>query len=148
MNKAAYQTQKNKGDDTKMARKTVKVEIPTNPDELLKLLKAVLEKHGEDGADSPLKALAMANLATRTSAADAANDEANRLYRLAEIETKKRGAAFGTAQTPDTALFVLTQVRDMLLTIHKGNPQKLQNWGFQVVEGSATTNKPKTTKPS
>ena len=126
-----------------MARKTVRVEIPANPDERLKLLKAVQTKHSGDADASPLKALPMATLATQTGVAEAAHNEANRLYRMAEIETKKRDGAFGATQTPETALFVLTQVRDMLLSVYKSNPQELQKWGFQVVEGSASTNKPK-----
>lgn len=126
-----------------MARKTVRAKIPANPDERLKLLKKVLAKHEADGTSSPLNALAMDVLEAKTEEADSAHQEADRLYKLAEIETKKRDAAFGTAQNPDTAVFILSQARAILLGINKANPQALQNWGFEVVEGSASTNKPK-----
>lgn len=118
-----------------MARKTVKVEIPANPDDLLLLLKKVIAKNELDGVNSPLKGLNMATFAAKTGIAAASNSEMQRLYDVAKIETGKRDNALGSIQTADTALYILGQIRDMLLAIYKDNPRELGQWGFDVVEG-------------
>lgn len=121
-----------------MARKTVRVDIPTNPDDLLQLLEKVIAKNAADGAASPLKSLNMATFEAKTQVALAANSEMQRLYELAKIETGKRDNAFGSIQTADTALYILGQIRDLLLVIYKNNPRELGQWGFGVVEGEVT----------
>ena len=127
-----------------MARKTTRVEIPTNPDELLNLLGKVEAKHEADGANSPLKSLDMARFAELRATASAANDEAGNLYRLAKIQTDLRDHAFGAIQTSGTELFILSQIRNLLLAIHQENPRMLGEWGFEVVEGEISAGrKPK-----
>lgn len=122
-----------------MARKTVKVKIPENPDELILLLGKILAKHQSDGANSPLKSLEMQLFETLLNVASAANAEMQRLYDLAKIETGKRDNAFGSAQTNQTLLYITAQIRDLLLVIYKTNPRELGQWGFDVVEGEVTT---------
>ena len=126
-----------------MARKTTKVEIPKNTDELLILFKRVLAKNAAEGADSPVKGLHMDVMQSQTEIAEASQAKSKEYDRMSQIETAKRDDAIGTAQTNDTALYVLTQVRDMLLTIHKGNPKMLGEWGFTVVEGTSHAPEPK-----
>ncbi len=129
-----------------MARKTTKVDIPKNADDLMILLGNVLKKNSADGANSPLKSLPMDALQTRTDAAQDAQGKAKELERLAQIQTATRDDALGTAQTPDTARYILTQVRDLLLSLHKDNPKKLGEWGFTVVEGEAVSRNDKPVK--
>ncbi len=129
-----------------MSRKTVKVEIPNNPDDLLLLLGKVIAKNAADGADSPIKSLNMTTFEAKTTIAATANAEMQRLYDLAKIETGKRDNAFGTMQTEDTVLYILGQIRDMLLAIYKNNPRELGQWGFDVVEGEVTLKRATTAK--
>ena len=124
-----------------MSRKTTRVEIPRNADELIVLLREVLEKNAELGDDSPLKSLPMDVMQDRTGVAAQAQEKAKELERLAKIETSKRDNAFGTVQIEGGALYILTQVRDLLLTIHKANPAMLGEWGFDVIEGEAVTHR-------
>lgn len=126
-----------------MARKTTKVAIPKNVDDLLLLLAAVSAKNEADGATSPLLALNMAAMKDHAASAKAAQTKAKELQRLAEIQTATRDEALGSAQTPGSALFVLTQARDLLLTLYKDNPKKLGEWGFTVSEGEVSTPRPK-----
>ena len=121
-----------------MARKTTRVDIPGNPDELLKLLGQVLKKHEADGANSPLKSLDMTLFASLLATASAANDASADLYRQAKIQTDIRDAAFGTIQTSGSELFVLSQIRNLLLAIYQENPRMLGDWGFDVIEGESS----------
>lgn len=127
-----------------MARRTVKVLIPENPDDALSLFKSVLDKNTLDGNDSPLKAINMALMQTLYNIAQASNDEMKRLYGLAEIETVKRDNAFGAAQNHETLYYILTQIRDLLLVLYKDNPKELEKWGFTVtIKESISRPKPK-----
>ena len=125
-----------------MARKTVKVKIPNNPDDLMLLLGKILAKHQADGANSPLKGLEMQLFETLLNIAGAANSEMQRLYDLAKIETGKRDNALGTMQTNQTLLYITGQIRDLLLVIYKTNPRELGQWGFDVIEGEVSTPRP------
>ena len=122
-----------------IAQKTVRVEIPTNPDALILLLSSIWLKHQADGSSSPLNGLGMEMFQTLMNIANAANTEMKRLYEEAKIETAKRDNAFGSAQTRDTLLYIVTQIRDLLLVIYKSNPRELGAWGFTVVEGQHST---------
>ena len=121
-----------------MARKTTKVEIPKNADDLLILMNNVLAKNAADGAASPLKTLNMEAMQSKSEVAGAAQAKSKEYERLSQIETANRDDAIGTAQTLDSALYILTQARDLLLTINKANPKMLGEWGFNVVEGTAS----------
>lgn len=135
---------------TIMSRKTTKVEIPKNADELLILLHQVLAKNAADGVDSPIKSLHMSVMQDKTDIAEASQAASKNYERMSQIETAKRDEAIGTAQTTDSALYILTQVRDLLLTIYKSNPKMLGEWGFTVIEGtvSATAATPPASKAS
>ena len=124
-----------------MARKTIKVEIPRNAEDKLILLDKVVAKNEELGDDSPVKGLPMGAMKTLTATAHVAQDKSKDLERLAKIQTATRDNAFGTAQTENTAIYILTQVRDLLLSLYKSNPQQLGEWGFDVQEGETVTHR-------
>lgn len=135
-----------------MARRTIRVEIPTGkPDDIIALAKDVHTKHAADGVDSPLDTDMMATLNTKTTSADTKNASAKQHDAQAQALRQDRDTLLGladgqTADTPDTALNLLTYTRDALLLKYRGSEEKLSEYGFNVVIGSAKspTKKPKT----
>ena len=135
-----------------MARRTIRVEIPTGkPDDLIALAKNVRTKHVADGADSPLDTDMLNTLNTKTTSAETKNASAKQHDEQAQALRQDRDTSLGladgqTADSPDTVLNLLTYTRDALLLKFRGNEEKLSEYGFNVVVGSAKspTKKPKT----
>ena len=116
----------------------MRVVIPKNPDDLIKLSKGIGDKHTADGAGSPLASLNMADFTAKTATADAQNQASAKLYRDAEKATQNRDLALGGDRTTQgTVNYYVAAVRDMLLGIYKGNEQKLGDWGFTVDQSAA-----------
>jgi hypothetical protein len=110
-----------------------RINIPQNPDELITLAKAIVAKHTEDGAASPLSGLEMPDMANKTTTADTHNKAAAKLYRDAEKATQDRELALGSNNpVKGTVLHYVRSVRDVLQGLNKGNEQKLGSWGFDV----------------
>jgi hypothetical protein len=110
-----------------------RVIIPKNKDAAIKLAQAILNKHQTDGGSSPLAVLNIADMTAKTTAADAQNQLAVKLYRDAETATENRDNALGRDYTTaGTVNYYLVSARDLLLGIYKGNEQKLGDWGFAV----------------
>jgi hypothetical protein len=140
----AVHSNNNKNERNTMAR----INIPSNPDAVIELAKHITLKHDADGAGSPLMALDMADFAVKTDTADEQNQLAAKLYRDAEKATQDRDVALGKGKgTPKTLRLYVTQVRDLLQGIHKGNEKKLGDWGFEVDDSPAPAKK-KAAKPS
>ncbi len=77
-----------------------------------------------------------------------ANKEAKDLEKLAEEKTKTRDLNLGKADgqgvaTPDTAMFFVTKLRDIVLAENKTNPKVLGEWGFVVDNSPKAKKKPK-----
>jgi len=116
----------------------MRVIIPKNPDDLIKLSKGIGAKHTTDGAGSPLASLNMADFTAKTTTADTQNQASSKLYRDAETATQTRDLALGAGRiTQGTVNYYVAAVRDILLGIYKGNEQKLGAWGFTVVDQSS-----------
>ena len=115
-----------------------RVNVPTNPDDLIALAQAIVKKHKADGAGSPLAALNMTEMDTKTIAAESAAQ----LYRDAEKATQERDLALGSGNpVKGTVLNYVRSVRDVLSGINKGNEQALGDWGFEVDQSTAPTSK-------
>jgi hypothetical protein len=114
-----------------------RINIPSNPDDLIKLAQAIGKKHTTDGATSPLTALNMADMNTKTTTADTQNQSSAKLYRDAETATQNRDNALGDKSTQGTVNCYVASVRDVLLGLYKGNEQKLGDWGFTVDQSAA-----------
>ncbi|MCF8278080.1 MAG: carboxypeptidase-like regulatory domain-containing protein [Flavobacteriales bacterium] len=124
-----------------MARKNVKVVIPTNADDLIQLAQDIIAKHTADGAASPLNGLDMTAFETRVSNAAAKNALQKQLRRDAEMATEDRDGLLGkrkdqNVNTDGTVVNVSARVRDILLGTLKGNEQQLGQWGYQVNQSS------------
>jgi hypothetical protein len=99
----------------------MRVIIPSNPDDLIKLAQAIGKKHTADGAGSPLTALNMTDMAAKTTTADTQNTTSAQLYRDAEKATQNRDNALGDKSTQGTVDCYVASARDVLLGLFKGN---------------------------
>ena len=118
-----------------MAARKPRIEIPKNPDDLIKLLEKVTTKHEKDAANSPLKDLEMSPFKSLTAEAKKQHSDGEDFRKKAESCTQARDLALGTgrkAVEKGTALFILLKIRDTLMGRYKGEEQKLGDWGFAV----------------
>jgi len=126
-----------------MARKTVRVDVPTsNPDKLIQLGKDILTQNAKAPASNQLDAAKMGKLKTAIGIADGNNVQAKQLDGQSQLLRQQRDTALGTAtgqtaMTPDTALNLINYSRDLLLTNNAGNEELLSQYGFNVVIGQA-----------
>jgi len=126
-----------------MARKTVRVDIPSNsPDDFIKLGRDIHAKHVADGASSPLNTDKMLALKAALDLAEPKNVQAKQLDAQAQTLRQARDTSMGTAdgqnaQTPGTGLNLVSNARDQLLLTFEGNEESLSQWGFNVVIGTA-----------
>lgn len=125
-----------------MAKTNVKVDIPSNrPDDLIILGDTIEKKNTELADASPLKSLNMAALKAGLTAAKAKREEASMLHKRAEKLNQEANLALGlgesqNSKTPDTVLNIIISARDVLLGINRGKEEALNDWGFNVVNGS------------
>lgn len=127
-----------------MARKNVRVVIPSNAEELIHLGESIQAKHVADGANSPLNGLSMADFETKLNEAKAKHNLQRQLHRDAEMATEERDGLLGkrkdqSMSTDGTVLNIIARVRDILLGQHKGQEQQLGQWGFDVNQSSTST---------
>jgi hypothetical protein len=112
----------------------MRINIPSNPDQLISLAQSVLAQHTKLGAASPLNGIeGIANFGAQVDTADTNNDLADTLYKQAETATENRDKALGpNATTPGYVRYFVTSARDVLAGLNKGNEHKLGDWGFEV----------------
>ncbi len=128
-------------------RRIVRVEIPKNADDLLKLAALVIAKHNELGNLSPIKGVNMTDMFTKNSEANYNNAKAAEQRRLAEQskELRDRGLGFAAGQntgTEGTLYFYLTAIRDILLGVYKGKEHRLGEFGFEVSSNARASSEP------
>lgn len=137
-----------------MARKTVRINVPLgNPDELVALAKSIHAKHTELAANSPLKGLTDLDpvaFGDNCTKAETQRTNAKDFERKAQEANGKATSLIGIGpgnnqNTKGTLLFGITQIRDLLAAINKGNEEALSGWGFDVVVGQAKS-RSRTTK--
>ena len=126
-----------------MARKTVRVDVPTSsPEALISLGQAILKKHTADGDASPLDNDKMVRLQAALNIAVPQNQAALDADGVAQTARQVRDQALGVADgqtvyTKDTGLNLVTYARDELLVENEGQEEALTAYGFNVVVGSA-----------
>ncbi len=133
-----------------MARKTVRINVPLgNPDDLVSLAQSIHAKHAELKDKSPLKALTeldMDAFGENTTEAEEQRASAKDFERKAQEANGKAAGLIGVGpghsqNTKGTLLFGVTQIRDFLCAVNKGNEEALSGWGFDVVVGQAKSRK-------
>lgn len=129
-----------------MARKTIRVNIPSNkPAEFISLAEQVSKKHLDLGEASPLNvSVQMDVFSGKLDQAKTLRDESKELRRTSESKMEEAMLNLGLApgqntNTPDTIYNLMLKIRDQLLVTYKGNEEKLSEWGFDVVIGQANT---------
>lgn len=130
----------------KMSRLTVKVKYPKNSgDKLLILFEQIIEQHKELGDESPLHHLTWLNMdefEAMTKDARVKRDEALSLRATSEGLMQQSNNIVGishgqTSHTQGTLYFMMTAIRDILLSCYKDNPEMLSTYGFDVVVRTA-----------
>jgi hypothetical protein len=106
--------------------KTVRVGIPVNTEDLLKLAQIIYEKHQSLGDASPLKVIEWDKLGAKVNQALAAHLEAEELKRKTELKYRERD----TLLKPIDEL--VKQSRDLLKALYRSEPKKLGEFGFNV----------------
>jgi hypothetical protein len=136
-----------------MARKTIRIEIPTgSPDDLIKLAEDIKEHHVSLGSGAELDNSKANSPADRAVIAKAKRKKADELNSQAESLREEAATILGiapgqTAETKDTVLYEITGLRDELLIKHRGNEQVLGEYGFNITIGTAKTPGPRKKKP-
>lgn len=116
-----------------MSNPNYRVEIPTNPTELINLAAKVYEKHTELGPDSPLNALAShkwSDNGAKIAQAAAFDKRAQELKKQSEEAINKRNALL-----PDIENSVKGS-RDVLQGVYRETPRTLAQFGFEIIESA------------
>ena len=119
----------------------MRIPIPTNADDFIKLAQALALKHAALGAASPLKNIeGIDNIGTLAATADTQNKLAIDLRQQAETAIETRDRAIGPNSTTLGCLqFLVTSSRDVLAGQNKGAEHKLGEWGFGIIASVAKT---------
>jgi hypothetical protein len=114
-----------------MSYSKMRVEIPSNPAEMLSLAKNINQKHIEDGNASPLIAITSNNWVEEGPKIDYCLEKHNE----AEAYKAKAEAAY---KERDLALEGIGKAvrasRDVLSGVHHENMKRMTDWGFSVTE--------------
>ncbi len=118
-----------------MAANNFRVDVPTNPDDLIKLATKIKDKHAALADASPIKGVKDIDLfAGKLTTADTQNETAKQLAKDGEKATQNRDLALGQSGQlrEQTVRYWVASARDVLLGLNKGNEQALGDWGFTV----------------
>lgn len=135
-----------------MARRTVRVDVPTKkPEDFSKLLNDIKKQHTLLGDDSPLKDdpdIDMTTFIANLTQADGLRSESESLRNQSENKMQQARTLYGTStgqsiNTPGTLLFACDTIKRALLKKYKGNEEMLSTFGFNVVVGQASSPKSK-----
>ena len=123
----------------------MRVDVPTNKDDLVKLGKAIKDKHVALGAASPLSGIEdFDKFAGLVDTAATQHDQSKEFARKSEAATQLADKALGqTGQVREnTVRWFVTAARDLLLATNKGKEQKLGDWSFTVDASAQSTSQP------
>lgn len=125
-----------------MSNPNYRIIIPKSAKTLIDLAEKVLNKHGADGEQSPLKLMQSNSWETnglKVAQALALHNEAEDLKKKSENLNKQRDLLLADVKES------VKGSRDVLLGIYRTNPRELGTWGFEVNE---SVSKPKTDAPT
>ena len=128
-----------------MARVTVRVDVPTNPDDLTDLIGKIIAQDAELNAaapgSSPVNPKDIAALKAVQTTAEPDRDLIAKLQPQIDAAEQRSNNALGladgqTVRTEGTGLFLVTKVRDSLLAEYKGQEKQLEGFGYTIVISS------------
>src|SRR2546430_14602828 len=109
-----------------MGRVTVRIPIPEDPSDTIRLMRTVSDKHTELAAASPLGGLEWDKISPALDSAETQDALSDRCYRDAEKATKERNLQMPVVNE------ALRAARDVLLGVYRSNPNKAGDFGFTV----------------
>ena len=121
-----------------MSNPNYRVNIPTNPKELLDLATQVYQKHTDLGTESPLNTLvshSWTENGSKVAEAVALNKQAEELKRQSEEANGKRNLLLADIENSVKAS------RDLLQGVYRETPRTLSQFGFDVIESVRSTTK-------
>jgi len=123
-------------------RKTIRVVIPTNPEEAIRLALKVMSKHDQDGESSLLRVLEVETFRKSVTTADKENARSGDFRQQSQACVQARDNAVGhqRALVIGTVRHFLLAARDLLLACYKGHERMLADWGFEVLLTPASEN--------
>ena len=129
-----------------MGKRNLRVEIPRNSDDLLKLAKLIIAKHLADGVNSKLAGMDMSRFTDKTTEADDHHILGAQLRRDSEKSTERRDHSLGLARgqkstEEDTVIYFVTSARDLLMGLYRGQEHELGDYGF-IIATSPKTKRP------
>ena len=135
-----------------MANNKFRVIIPENADSFITLCDGIIEKEDALAPNGILTPAELLELKAQRLAAFNANKEAKAAEKLAEEKTKARDLILGKADgqgvnTPGTAMFYVTKLRDKVLADNKTNPKVLGEWSFVVDDSPKKKKKTSNNQP-
>jgi hypothetical protein len=118
-----------------------RVVIPRDVDKFINLLNLIIDKETGLAGDANFSPDELQMLTELCNSAKQANEAQATLYKQAEEQVKARDNALGigSVNTPGTAMYFVTKLRDLLLAQHKTNAKTLGAWGFTVDDSKQTT---------
>jgi len=125
-----------------MPKSKMRVRIPKNPEELLKLATTINKKHIEDGVNSPLKSMVdykWETEAPKLALAQAKHDEAEDYKKKMETAYRERDVIMSKTTS------IVRSSRDVLAGINPDNMKRLGEWGFKVEASVAPVSRAKKT---
>ena len=119
-----------------------RVNIPTNPGQLIDLCVAVKDEHNKQAATSPLSILKWDDISPVVVEADGLDDQIGKLSRELEKLTERRRTLI---EKPDGLADFARQSRDILSGVYRNEMKKLGDFGFEVNDSpkGKKTNGPK-----
>ena len=116
-------------------RKTIRVVIPTNPEEAIRLALKVMSKHDQDGESSLLRVLEVETFRKSVTTADKENARSGDFRQQSEacVEARNNAVRPRGPMVPGTVRHFLLAARDLLLACHKGHERMLADWGFEII---------------
>lgn len=123
----------------------VRVDIPTNPEELSLLATQIVQKHQINATNSVIPAILINPLINLVEEIIILVESSLQLRRDAETATQSRNLLLGIARsqnskTPNTLRYYLSSIRDILLGMYRGQEQRLGDWGFEVNASTIAAN--------
>lgn len=115
-----------------------RVNIPKNLDDKLALAAKVFAKHQADGAASPIGGLGWAQTGPTIATTQQLRTDAGNLKRQSELKNEQANNAGVNIED------IVRRARDILLGLHRDNPRKLADWGFEVDDSPQSPAKPPT----
>ena len=117
-----------------MARKDIRVDFPTNPDEQIDIIGKMLEMNDADPTKSPLRLMDVEALRRVFNATKELRDAYKEFNAKALTANGEAKVKLGTIQSDGSGLFLMAQARDLLMAVYASNPRELDLWGWKTVE--------------